>query len=213
MVFVTSLFSLMCASRFWEVMAFFWSIFAMLVTCVRPLSVPPLGAHGLTPPPSCPRQISWIFEIVAFTIVKNRLSSETDGQLTGTLGNALWMHLAAAVVLLCVPCRRLCASPHAALPRACLTRRLPSSLSQVHNVLHVLWHVRHLPPAAARPGRRRLRRAVAVAVPEAGLAPALPAPAAGHSDVLSALCPGPQPSTRPPSFHRLHATSPRHASL
>lgn len=36
MVFLTSLFSLLCNSRFWEIMAFLWALIALVVTWVRP---------------------------------------------------------------------------------------------------------------------------------------------------------------------------------
>lgn len=104
-VFVCSVFSMTCNSRVWEVMAFLWSILALLVTWVRPLGVGNPSSETKTDDALVlsPQQVGWIVEIVGFSIAKNRLKSYTDDALEGTFGNALWMHLAAAVVLLFVP--------------------------------------------------------------------------------------------------------------
>ena len=42
-------------------------------------------------------QLAFIIAIIAFSIAKRRIDNATDGALKGSLGNGIWMSLAAAV--------------------------------------------------------------------------------------------------------------------
>ncbi|KAL7409034.1 SUR7/PalI family-domain-containing protein [Mrakia frigida] len=81
LTFITSMFSIFCASRFWEIMSFLWCLLAALIVW-----------------------ISWIINIILFSLVRKRLSSYTNNQLQASYGPALWIQLAAAILLLIATC-------------------------------------------------------------------------------------------------------------
>jgi hypothetical protein len=73
---VFAFFAWCCSSRFMEVFAFIFAIFASLVAW-----------------------IAWAVSLALFIIAKKRIESASNGDLDASLGNALWLGLGAAVSL------------------------------------------------------------------------------------------------------------------
>jgi hypothetical protein len=71
---IFAFFAWCCSSRFMEVIAFLFTIFASLVAW-----------------------IAWVLALALFVIAKKRIESASDGDLDAKLGNALWLGFGAAV--------------------------------------------------------------------------------------------------------------------